>query len=124
MESMKAFSLGMDEWMVSSDEESEALHLDAELEVNMQIDDTAASSSPTNQRKLRVAVSPLHVAQSQEGVSPSPPSSPIIGGRRTPDLVASTSPVPPEPSRTCSIPGSSTGLQQLKNQVSTCGVRP
>lgn len=121
---MKTFSLGMDDWMVSSDEEGEALHLDAEMEMNMQINDTAASSSPANQRKMRVAVSPVHAAQSQEGASPSPPSSPIIGGRlTTPDVVASASPIPPEPSRTCSIRGSSTGLQQLKKQVSTCGVR-
>ena len=121
---MKAFSLGMDDWIVSSDEESEALRLDTELEMNVQMDDTATSSSPANQRKMRVAVSPLHVAQSQEGMSPSPPSSPIIGGRRTPDVVAATSPIPPEPSRTSSIRGNSTGLQQLKKQVSTCGVRP
>lgn len=132
-ESMKAFSLGMDEWMVSSDEEEEecckrtpeALHLRTEINNGclVQADDATFPSSPANQGRMHVAVSSLHAAQTQEGVSPSPPPSPIIGSRRTPDL-SSLSPIPPEPSRASPVRSSSASLQQLKNQVSTSGVRP
>ena len=123
-ESLKAFSLGMDEWMVSSDEGNEALDLKTEMnsECPMQADNEDFPSSPASQGKMCVAVSPLHVVQSQERVSPSPPPSPIIGGRRTPDL-PSCSTIPPGPSRPWSAHSSSAGLQQLMKQASACGVR-
>ena len=129
---MKAFSLGMEEWMVSSDEEEEesckktpeALHLRTEINnvCLVQEDDATFPSSPANQGGMHVAVSPLHPAQTQEGVSPSPPPSPIIGGRRTPDSLRS--PIPPEPSKTLPVMSSSASLQQLKQQAPTSGVRP
>lgn len=135
-ESMKAFSLGMDEWMVSSDEEEgerckrtpEPLNLRSEAidDCLVQADDATPGllpSSPVDQKMTDVAMSSPHAFRSQEGVSPSPPPSPIIRGTRTPDL-SSCSPIPPEPSRTWPVRNSSADLQRLKQQASTSEVRP